>query len=74
MEMVAILKIITINVPDDYLDCIETLVATGLYPNRSEAIRNALKELFFNDDLINKSLRNKEAFQNKIKQTYGFKK
>lgn len=38
------MKITTINIPDQYLDCIEALVELGFYPSRSEAVRVALKQ------------------------------
>lgn len=37
------MRITTINIPDQYLDCIETLVNLGFFPSRSEAVREALK-------------------------------
>ena len=37
------MKIVTINIPDQYLDCIQVLVGLGYYPSRSEAVRQALK-------------------------------
>lgn len=37
------MKIVTINIPDQYLDCIETMVNMGFYPSRSEAVRAAIK-------------------------------
>ncbi len=44
------MKIITINLPEKYLEAIQTLNDLGLYPSRSEAIRTALSE-FLNDEL-----------------------
>lgn len=54
--MVINLKIITINLPEKYLSAIQTLNDLGVYPSRSEAIRNALrdfldKELKMDQDL-----------------------
>ena len=37
------MRIVTINIPDQYLDCIQVLVNLGYYPSRSEAVRQALK-------------------------------
>lgn len=50
------LQIVTINLPNQYLDSIETLVNLGFFPSRSEAVRQALKEFLereykFNVDL-----------------------
>jgi len=44
------MKIITINLPEKYLDAIQTLNDSGVYPSRSEAIRTALR-LFLDDEL-----------------------
>ncbi|MBD3351777.1 MAG: ribbon-helix-helix protein, CopG family [Candidatus Lokiarchaeota archaeon] len=38
------MKLITINVPQAYLDGIEKLVDAEIYPNRSETIRIALRD------------------------------
>ena len=44
------MKIITINLPEKYLDAIQTLNDLGIYPSRSEAIRIALGD-FLEDEL-----------------------
>jgi Arc/MetJ-type ribon-helix-helix transcriptional regulator len=44
------MKIITINLPEKYLSAIQILNDLGIYPSRSEAIRNALKD-FLEDEL-----------------------
>ena len=44
------MKIITINLPEKYLEAIQTLNDLGIYPSRSEAIRTALSE-FLEDEL-----------------------
>jgi len=44
------MKIITINLPEKYLEAIQTLNDLGVYPSRSEAIRNALSQ-FLSDEL-----------------------
>jgi len=38
------IKIITINLPEKYLQAIQILNDMGIYPSRSEAIRNALQD------------------------------
>lgn len=38
------MKNITINLPELYLENIEKLINLNLVPNRSEAVRNAVKE------------------------------
>ena len=44
------MKIITINLPEKYLEAIQTLNDLGVYPSRSEAIRTALRQ-FLSDEL-----------------------
>lgn len=38
------MKIITINLPERYLEAIQTLNDLGVYPSRSEALRAALRD------------------------------
>jgi Arc/MetJ-type ribon-helix-helix transcriptional regulator len=44
------MKIITINLPEKYLQAIQILNDLGIYPSRSEAIRIALRN-FLSDEL-----------------------
>jgi len=44
------MKIITINLPEKYLEAIQTLNDLGVYASRSEAIRVALGQ-FLNDEI-----------------------
>jgi len=39
------MRLISIQVPEAYLRGLEELVEKGLYPNRSEAIRYAIRDL-----------------------------
>ena len=43
------LKIITINLPEKYLQAIQILNDMGVYPSRSEAIRIALHQFLSNE-------------------------
>lgn len=43
------MKIITINLPEKYLDAIKVMNSFGLYPSRSEAIRTALRDFLSNE-------------------------
>ncbi|MFW9826864.1 MAG: ribbon-helix-helix domain-containing protein [Candidatus Thorarchaeota archaeon] len=56
------MKIITINLPEKYLQAIQILNDMGVYPSRSEAIRIALdefltKELKMFNDLDDESFK-----------------
>ncbi|NHJ24287.1 MAG: ribbon-helix-helix protein, CopG family [Candidatus Lokiarchaeota archaeon] len=44
------MKIITINLPEKYLNAIQALNDLGIYPSRSEAIRIALRD-FLKEEL-----------------------
>jgi len=39
------MRLISVKLPEVYLEGIEKLVKTGFYPNRSEAIRVAIRDL-----------------------------
>ncbi len=39
------MQLITVHVPVAYLDGIDQLITSGSYPNRSEAIRVAIRDL-----------------------------
>ena len=44
------MKIVTVNVPESYLDSIEKLVGEkGLYPSRSELIRVAVRDFLLRE-------------------------
>ncbi len=44
------MKIVTVNIPESYLDSIEKLVGeTGLYPSRSELIRVAVRDFLIRE-------------------------
>ncbi len=44
------LKIVTVNVPESYLESIERLIGgNGLYPSRSELIRCAVREFLIKE-------------------------
>jgi Arc/MetJ-type ribon-helix-helix transcriptional regulator len=50
------MKIVTINIPDQYLDCIESMVNLGFYPSRSEAVREALKQFIVRESKFTKDI------------------
>ncbi len=43
------LKLVTIHLPEAFLEGIEELVKSRIYPNRSEAIRIAVRDLLKNE-------------------------
>jgi antitoxin ParD1/3/4 len=39
------MKLVTLHIPEQYIEGLEQLVDSRLYPNRSEAIRIAIRDL-----------------------------
>jgi len=67
------LKIITINLPEKYLQAIQILNDMGVYPSRSEAIRIALHQFLakelkmfkdLEDDSFKMLMRSKSSINN----------
>jgi Arc/MetJ-type ribon-helix-helix transcriptional regulator len=56
------MQIITINLPEKYLDAIQVLNNHKIYPSRSEAIRVALDRFLTNEIKMDKEL-NQENFK-----------
>ena len=50
------MQIITINLPEKYLEAIQILNDYKIYPSRSEAIRNALERFLTNELKMDKEL------------------
>lgn len=43
------MKLITVHVPEAYLSAIDQLISVDAYPNRSEAIRVAIRDMLKNE-------------------------
>ena len=54
-----VLKLVSVHLPEKYVELLEKLVENGLYPSRSEAIRVAVR------DLIRKELWREETYSEK---------
>jgi Arc/MetJ-type ribon-helix-helix transcriptional regulator len=39
------MRVVTVHLPEAYVEAIDQLVKKGLYPNRAEAIRMAVRDL-----------------------------
>ena len=50
------MKLISVNLPESYLKVLEILVVDGKFPNRSEAIRVAIRDLIKTEYLIEESI------------------
>ncbi len=59
------LRILTVHLPDAYIKGLDELVNRRLYPNRSEAIRVAVR------DLLKTELWGREAPSSKAVKMYG---
>lgn len=57
------MKIITINLPEKYLQAIQILNDMGVYPSRSEAIRIALHQFLTNELKMFKDLEDDSRFK-----------
>ncbi|MHA1293528.1 MAG: ribbon-helix-helix domain-containing protein [Promethearchaeota archaeon] len=51
------MKLISVNLPDSYIKVLEMLVLDGKFPNRSEAIRVAIRDLIKTEFLIDESVK-----------------
>ena len=51
-----IVKLISVNLPESYLKVLEILVSECKFPNRSEAIRVAIRDLIKTEYLIEESI------------------
>lgn len=62
------MKIVTINIPDQYLDCLQTMVELGFFPSRSEAVRVALKQFLLRENDVNDGFEHENFKEIKEKQ------
>ncbi|MFO8019937.1 MAG: type II toxin-antitoxin system ParD family antitoxin [Promethearchaeia archaeon] len=53
------MKLISLNLPESYLNILETLVTQSRFPNRSEAIRVAIRDLIKTEYMIDETLKEK---------------
>ena len=51
------MKLISVNLPESYLKVMEILVSEGKFPNRSEGIRVAIRDLIKTEYLIEESVK-----------------
>ena len=59
------MRLIAVHLPDKLLDDIQQLVEKGLYPNRSEAIRIAIR------DLLKQELWGRNATTTRVSEVIG---
>jgi antitoxin ParD1/3/4 len=46
------MKMITVYIPETYIETLDLLVNEDLFPNRSEAIRTAIRDLIRNEIIL----------------------
>ena len=57
------MKLVTVFVPKPYLSALDSLVAKGKYPDRSEAIRMAVRDLLVKEGCLPKAEISSEAME-----------
>lgn len=62
------MKMITLFVPEKYLEAIENLISSNHFPNRSEAIRSAIRDLIIKEYKLDEKLEMSKDRNNKIKK------
>jgi len=55
--VIKVMILISVNLPEAYIKVLELLVADGKFPNRSEAIRVAIRDLIKTEYLIEESVK-----------------
>ena len=51
-----VIKLVSVNLPESYLNMLENLVVAGRFPNRSEAIRVSIRDLIKTEYLIEEKI------------------
>ncbi len=54
------MQLISVNIPESYLKVLEMLVIDGKFPNRSEAIRIAIRDLIKTEFIIDETIKKNE--------------
>ena len=57
---------ITVHIPEQYLESLDFLVMEDHFPNRSEAIRTAIRDLILNEMLYKERKKKLEAGKKKL--------
>jgi antitoxin ParD1/3/4 len=50
------MKLLTVHIPESYLETLDLLVSENIFPNRSEAIRIAIRDLIRNEMLLKEEI------------------
>lgn len=60
------MKMLTVFIPEKYIESLDLLVIEELYPNRSEAIRSAIRDLIRNEILFKEKLEKRKKSQENL--------
>lgn len=62
------MRILSVFIPESYIESLDILVAEDIFPNRSEAIRSAIRDLIRNELLLKDAIvRRKNNHENEKK-------
>ena len=62
------MRMLSVFIPESYIESLDILVADELFPNRSEAIRSAIRDLIRNELILKNAIaKRKEENENKKK-------
>ncbi|MHA1562686.1 MAG: ribbon-helix-helix domain-containing protein [Promethearchaeota archaeon] len=62
------MRMLSVFIPESYIESLDILVAEEIFPNRSEAIRSGIRDLIRNEMLLKNAIaKRKEENENKKK-------
>ena len=62
---------LSVFIPESYIESLDILVADEIFPNRSEAIRSAIRDLIRNEILLKDAIakrKNKKEYEKQLNQ------
>jgi len=65
------MRMLSVFIPESYIESLDILVADEIFPNRSEAIRSAIRDLIRNEILLKDAIakrKNKKEFEKQSNQ------
>ncbi|QEE15783.1 ribbon-helix-helix domain-containing protein [Promethearchaeum syntrophicum] len=65
------MRMLSVFIPESYIESLDILVAEEIFPNRSEAIRSAIRDLIRNEILLKDAVtkrKNKKQFEKQSNQ------
>lgn len=61
------MRMLTVFIPEEYCDALDILVVEERFPNRSEAIRTAIRDLVQKEMSLKQIIENKKQISEKVK-------